>query len=92
MQHRSVNALTLTAAALAGLSLPFARPAAAQTTSFVSDTSWNVTDAANTSLGKAQYVVLNNQYPTRQPAGATNYGAITPSPVWQADLSSIPNA
>jgi len=79
-------------AALAALGLAFPRPAAAQTTTtFVSDTSWSVTDASNTSIGSAQYVVLNSQYPTRQPPGATDYGS-TASPGWTADLSSIPGA
>ena len=83
----------LGAAAVALLNLGISQSASAQTTTnFGSDTSWSVTDASNTSIGNAQYVVLNNQYPTRQPAGATNYGVITNGPVWQADLSSIPLA
>ena len=93
LMPRHTAALTLTAAAFAGLSLAAARPAAAQTTTtFGSDTSWSVTDAASTPIGSAQYVVLNSQYPTRQPPGATDYGVTTTSPVWQADLSSIPGA
>jgi hypothetical protein len=75
--------------AAAGLT---ALPAAAQTTTtFVSGPSWNTTDASDTSLGAAQYVVLNSQYPTVQPLGATNYGSAATTG-WTADLSSIPGA
>ncbi|MDQ2799263.1 MAG: hypothetical protein M3Y13_06435, partial [Armatimonadota bacterium] len=81
---KAVCALTLLAALAA-------QPVSAQTTTFDSDTSWSVTDASNNPIGSAQYVVLNSQYPTRQPAGATNYGSTAPTG-WTADLSSIPGA
>jgi hypothetical protein len=65
--------------------------ACADTTTFVSDTSWSVMDALNNPVGNAQYVVLNNAHPTVQPSGATNYGC-PPSSTWQADVSTIPGA
>jgi hypothetical protein len=91
MHSHCRSALSLAAITVAaGLA---ALPAAAQTTTtFVSGPSWNTTDASGTSLGAAQYVVLNSQYPTVQPPNATNYGVVTPSPVWTADISSIPGA
>ena len=67
-------------------------PAAAQTTTkLASGPSWQTTDVSGASLGSAQYVVLNNQYPTIQPPSATDYGAPA-NPGWTADISSIPGA
>lgn len=87
-RRASTIATLLAAAGLAAL------PAAAQTTTttFVSGPSWNTTSASGASLGAAQYVVLNSQYPTVQPPGATNYGASASSPGWTADLSNLPGA
>lgn len=79
------------ACALTLLAALAAHPVAAQTTTFVSDTSWSATDSVG-NPGNAQYVVLNTQAPTRQLAGATNYGAAPSNHGWAADLSSIPGA
>ena len=84
---------TLAAAVMLTAALGTAHPAAAQTTTttFVSGPSWMTASSSGASLGGAQYVVLNSQYPTVQPPGATNYGA-SANPGWTADLSSIPGA
>ncbi len=85
---------TLTTALILTTGLGAAHPTAAQTTTttFVSGPSWNTADAFGNSLGGAQYVVVNSQYPTVQPPGATDYGVVTTSPVWTADISSISGA
>ena len=90
MRSHCRSALFLAAVtAAAGMA---ALPAAAQTTTtFVSGPSWNTVSASGASLGAAQYVVLNSQLPTVQPAGATNYGSATTAG-WSASLSSIPGA
>ena len=84
---------TLAAALVLTAGLGAAYPAAAQTTTttFVSGPSWMTNSASGASLGGAQYVVLNSQYPTVQPPGATNYGS-SANPGWTANLSSIPGA
>lgn len=84
------SALSLAAFFVVGAALPAA--AQSTTTTLVSGPSWNTTSASGASLGSAQYVVLNSQYPTVQPPGATSYGASASSPGWTADLSSIPGA
>ncbi len=90
MHSHCRSALSLAAVtAAAGLA---ALPAAAQTTTtLVSGPSWNTTSVSGASLGAAQYVVLNSQYPTVQPPGATNYGSTAPSG-WTANTSAIPGA
>ena len=85
---RPLPALT----ALIALGLAAARPAAADTTTFVSGPTWSVTDALGNPVGNAQYVAVNATYPTVQPPGVTNYDASNTNPSWQADLSSIPGA
>src|SRR5260370_21650967 len=50
------------------------RCALADTVTFVSGTTWNVTSSSNTSLGFAQAVCLNSSFPTSSPSGATLYG------------------
>lgn len=85
--------LTLVLASFAALGLGMASPARAGTpATFRSDTSWAVTDSGGNPVGNAQYVAVNSTSPTVQPPGVTNYGAAGNSPVWQADLSSIPGA
>jgi PEP-CTERM motif len=66
------------------------RQALADTVTFVSDTTWNVTSSSNTSLGFAQTVCLNSTSPASCPFGATLYGY--PGSGWGANLSSIPGA
>jgi PEP-CTERM motif len=66
------------------------RCALADTVTFVSNATWNVTDSSNTSLGGAQAVCLNSSFPTSCPAGATLYGYGGSG--WGANLSSIPGA
>lgn len=70
----------------------FTLPAEAQTgtITFVSDTTWAVSDPAGTFLGFAQNVCLNASAPSNCPAGATSYG--WGGGGWTADLSSIPGA
>jgi hypothetical protein len=58
---------------------------------FVSDTSWTVSDSSNNPIGSAHSVVLNDTYPVVRPSGATVYGYNGPLG-WGADLSSIPGA
>ena len=53
---------------------------------FVSDTTWQVFDAANNPVGFAQQVCLNATDPVTCPPGATIYGY---PGGWSADLSSI---
>ena len=66
------------------------------TLTFVSDTTWEVTDADPSgpgpvnSLGFAQKVCLHASAPSPCPSGATLYGF--PSTGWSADLSSISGA
>lgn len=77
---------------LFGISLLFftlAAEAQTQTITFVSDTTWAVSDPTGYLLGSAQNVCLNASAPSNCPAGATLYGF---SAGWTADLSSIPGA
>ena len=85
---RSVLSLAAVMAATGLVTLP---AAAQTTTTLVSGPSWNTTDTFGASLGAAQYVVLNSQYPAVQPPGATDYGSAA-NPGWTADISSIPGA
>jgi hypothetical protein len=62
----------------------------ADSVTFVSGPSWNVSDAANNPIGAAQYVLLSDTSPVVRPAGATIYNPIGSG--WNADLSSIPGA
>jgi hypothetical protein len=66
------------------------RCALADTVTFVSNATWNVTDSSNTSLGPAQAVCLNSSFPASCPSGATLYGYGGSG--WGANLSSIPGA
>src|SRR5258708_31249345 len=66
------------------------RCALADTVTFVSGTTWNVTSSSNTSLGFAQAVCLNSSFPTSCPSGATLYGYGGGG--WGRNLSSIPRA
>jgi len=64
--------------------------ALADTVTFVSGTTWNVTDSSNTALGAAQAVCLNASSPTNCPSGATLWGYSGSG--WGSNLSSIPGA
>lgn len=62
----------------------------AETISFASDSSWQVRDATDNSLGAAQAVCLNASAPSPCPAGATLYGFAGGG--WNANLAAIPGA
>lgn len=62
----------------------------AATQTFVSDTTWAVTDAASNPLGPAQFVCISPGQPPSCPAGATFLTASGTG--WAANLSSIPGA
>jgi hypothetical protein len=62
----------------------------AATQSFVSDTSWTVTDAASNPLGSAQFICLSPGQPPSCPPGATFLTASGTG--WTANIASIPGA
>lgn len=57
---------------------------------FYSDSSWEVFDSTNVSVGNAQAVCLNSTSPANCPNNATLFAS--PYVGWGADLSSIQNA
>jgi hypothetical protein len=91
--RRFVVSTFLSVLVISAISVSAATPALAKATptrlNFISGTSWTAYDGA-TSLGSAQNVCLNANYPKNCPGGATIYGHAFPG--WTANLKPIAGA